>query len=315
MTTVPAAAKPISEAIKTIVVATDFSPDADQALDWAVEVAKVHKARVALVHAVETELPALAAPPLPHGEQVARELSARGKRITDWGLEAIIERHVDRPWIVVPAVAAQVNADVIVLGARGRTNFAGKLLGSTADRIIRTTSIPVVVVRGEPRRPTAIESLLVACDFSEESACAMTSALRLIRAPDRNLRIVLLHIVPLQISFPDPTFPAYGGMARMVTADPEYWREMEQRAAAHLEKFAAPLRSDHWRVEVRTARGLPAEEILNLASEMNAQLIAIGTHGRGGLNRFFLGSVAEWVLHRAQCPVLTARKPDAAASD
>lgn len=90
----------------------------------------------------------------------------------------------------------------------------------------------------------------------------------------------------------------------------EFWREMEERAAQHLENLASPLRSERWEVEVKTARGLPGEEIMREARAIDAQLIALGTQGRSGLNRFFMGSVAEWVLHHAQCPVLAVRKPD-----
>jgi len=81
-------------------------------------------------------------------------------------------------------------------------------------------------------------------------------------------------------------------------------------ASRDLESLAAPIRSDRWQVEVKTARGVPGEGILREARVVNAQLIAIGTQGRSGLNRFFMGSVAEWVVHHAQCPVLTMRKPD-----
>jgi nucleotide-binding universal stress UspA family protein len=77
-----------------------------------------------------------------------------------------------------------------------------------------------------------------------------------------------------------------------------------------LEAIAAPLRTDRVQIGVKATRGLAGEEILREAEACDAHLIAIGTQGRGGLDRFFLGSVAEWVLHRAQCPVLTVRKSE-----
>jgi len=294
-----AAATISSEKIKTILLATDFSDNAAAALDWAI------------VHAVETELPALAVPPGPIAQKAQDSLNEAHKKVTAWQVSASSEYHIDKPWKVVPAVAAKIGADVIVLGARGTTNFAGKLLGSTADRIIRTTSVPTIIVRPQfERRPTAIQSVLVASDFSEESARATSMAIRLIRPFEHNVRLVLFHVVALQMSYPDPSFPAHPGATYHHLPNPEYWNEIERQAARHLESLAGLLRSDRVTLEAKTVRGFPGDEIVREAQSIDAQLIAIGTQGRTGLNRFFMGSVAEWVLHHASCPVLTVRRPD-----
>ncbi len=292
--------------LKTILLATDFSSNASTALDWAIELARVHKAHVAVVHAVETELPALAVPPGPIAQKVQQSLNDARKRVAQWDVTSSIEHYIGKPWNVVSAVAAKIDADLIVLGARGKTDFAGKLLGSTADRIIRTTSVPVMVIRDEARRPTAISTVLVASDFSEESARATSMAVRLLHNAESAVRLVLFHVVPLQIHFPDSTYP---GLTHGDLPKSEYWNEIELQAARHLETLAAPLRSERVTVEAKTVRGFPGEEIVREAESIDAQLIAIGTQGRTGLNRFFMGSVAEWVLHHAKCRVLAVRKP------
>jgi nucleotide-binding universal stress UspA family protein len=300
-----------SQSIKTIVVATDFSECAAAALDWAIELAKLHKAHVVIVHAVETDLPALAVPPHPYGERLQEWLlESRTRVLAASGIGATVESHIDKPWKVVPTVAARVKADVIVLGARGKTNLAGKLLGSTADRIIRTTSVPVVVIRGEVKPLNDIHTALVAYDFSEESARALSTTVKLLSAAPHPIRLVLLRVIPLEIVGPDPTLPLHLTVPPPPSFAPAFWLQVDQHAAEYLETIAAQFRSDQWTVDVKTAHGFPSQEILNEAQAIGAQLIAVGTHGRGGLNRFFIGSVAEWVLHHATCPVLTVRKPD-----
>jgi len=79
-------------------------------------------------------------------------------------------------------------------------------------------------------------------------------------------------------------------------------------AEAELEQLQLP---DDIRAERRFARGDPAEQILRVANEIHADLIVMGTHGRTGLERLLMGSVAEQVLRQAPCPVLTVRNPSA----
>jgi len=309
MTRTLIAATPSStDKIKTILLATDFSDNASEALWWAIELAKVHKAHVVIVHAVETELPALAVPPNIIAQNIQRALTADHKTVTDRQVSASSEFHIGKPWKIVPALAVKHAADLIVLGAHGQTNFAGRLLGSTADRIIRTTSVPVLVVRPDQRRrPTAIQNVLVPIDFSEESARATSMAVKLLHESEGVVRLVLLHVVALTIHYPDPF---HAGLSHPHLPVPEYWNEIERQATRNLESLAAPLRSERLKVETKTVRGFPGDEIIREAKSIDAQLIALGTQGRTGLNRFFIGSVAEWVLHHAPCPVLTVRKAD-----
>ncbi len=94
---------------------------------------------------------------------------------------------------------------------------------------------------------------------------------------------------------------------------PTYRDDTECAAGQRLETLAAALRSDRLQVEVKTLRGYPSEAILHEAEATQADLIALGTVGRSGLNRFFMGSVAQRVFHHAECPVLAVRKPDSGA--
>jgi nucleotide-binding universal stress UspA family protein len=152
------------------------------------------------------------------------------------------------------------------------------------------------------RVPTP-ELILVGVDFSLTSESAVDEALSLAAAPGANVHLVNV---------------ASGGTTEVVldllegqrqTNPAEAERHLagygRSRAAAH--GFAA----DNVRAHVRV--GNPANEIVTLARELSADLVVVGTHGRTGLGRMLIGSVAEAVVKRAHCPVLVSRvKPDKA---
>jgi nucleotide-binding universal stress UspA family protein len=143
--------------IQRIVVGTDFSEIADAALDAAVDLAQQVGAAVTLVHAYEIPVYGV-----PDGALVATaDLAGKLANAAQEGLLAASERYrskgitidtvvrVGLPWNEVNAVAADVHADLIVVGTHGRRGFAHAFLGSVAERLIRTASRPVLVVRGK----------------------------------------------------------------------------------------------------------------------------------------------------------------------
>lgn len=293
--------------LATIVVATDFSDNATAALDWAIDLAKAHAARIVLVHAVETELPALTEAVRPIDTYVRQELETVRKRLTSAHVQAQTEFDRGRPWSVIAAIATTARADLIVVGAHGTSKF--RLLGTVADRLIRTTSIPVLVHRARTDGAVGVRTVLAATDFSDEAILAMETAVGLLDGSTEpalgGARLVLFHAVPL-MSIYDLDLPASLPMSL-----PTYWDDTESAAAERLETLAAALRSNRLQVEVKTFRGYPSEAIVHEAEAAQADLIALGTVGRSGLNQFFMGSVAQRVLHHAQCPVLVVRKPEA----
>jgi nucleotide-binding universal stress UspA family protein len=310
--------------LSTIVVATDFSDSATAALDWTIDLAKAHAAKIVLVHAVETELPALAESTGPIDTYVRKELETVSKRLSAAHVLAQSEFDRGKPWSVIAAIASKASADLIVVGAHGKSKF--RMLGSVADRLIRTTSIPVLVHRARVNSALGIRTVLAATDFSEEANLAMETAMGLLDdstgdslEPARGpARLVLFHIVPLMNLY-DLNYDL--NMSGAAATLPAYWDDMERAAAQRLETLAAALRShelqgsDQLQVEVKTLRGYPSEAILHEAEITQADLIALGTVGRSGLNQFFMGSVAQRVLHHAKCPVLVVRKPEPALPD
>ncbi len=138
-----------------------------------------------------------------------------------------------------------------------------------------------------------IHTVLHPTDFSERSQAAFQLACALAR--DYNARLVLLHIAP-------PPVIAYG--EGVIPPDPEeYYGDLREQ----LQQLEVPDAS--LRVERVFAEDDPAPGILRVAQQMNADLIVLGTHGHTGLARLLMGSVAEWVVRHAECPVLTVKTP------
>ncbi len=134
-----------------------------------------------------------------------------------------------------------------------------------------------------------VGTILHAADFSEASSPAFTLACELAR--DYQCRFVILHVVaPAIIAFGEGVAPASSNDAI-------------DAAWIHMNRLAVP--EALTRTERRIVEGDAAAEILRIAAEVDAGLIVLGTHGRTGLNRIFLGSVAEQVIRRADRPVLT----------
>jgi len=139
----------------------------------------------------------------------------------------------------------------------------------------------------------AIRTILHPTDFSEQSRYALRAACALAR--DYGARVVILHVAQ------PPTF-AYAEDA--IPPEPEEYLEEAREQLRQLE-----LPDSRLRAERRLEEGDPVTAILRVAREVGADVIVMGTHGRRGLGRLLLGSVAELVVRRAACPVLTVKRP------
>ena len=138
-----------------------------------------------------------------------------------------------------------------------------------------------------------IHTILHPTDFSDCSDGAFRLACALAR--DYDARIVVLHVVEL------PAVVSGDGMLVIpYSIDSEPLREQLQQLQSGDPKIP---------VEHRLVEGYPAEQILRVAAEMSCDLILMGTHGRTALNRLLMGSVAEEVVRKAPCPVLTVKTP------
>jgi nucleotide-binding universal stress UspA family protein len=200
---------------------------------------------------------------------------------------------------VLAGYAAVVGADLLVLAPTRRAGAAGAVLGTTASRVLRTASVPVLVLR-EGLAGHAARRVLLPTDLSEHSARALPLGRELAGALARPERPVLL---PLFVEVPEVDTDAPAVVAAQVA-------QAEAELGAFLESLPA-VAGEQGTVRV----GSPAHEILAVARQWDADLVVLGTHARRGIPRFFLGSVAETVLRKAPCSALVIPPAAARAHD
>jgi nucleotide-binding universal stress UspA family protein len=187
-------------------------------------------------------------------------------------------------------------ADLVVLGARGLNPVQRALLGSVSIAVVRHTHCPVLVVRGRRR---GIRTIVLGVDGSPDSlsAASFVGSLPL----DPGHRLTLVAAVP-----PPPVPPAFelGSSALFLDETLTRWQTEAERV---LESVAASFKKEVATIERRAPVGQPGEEIVSTANAVGADLIAVGARGHGTFKRLLLGSVSEYVLHHAECPVLVVR--------
>ena len=296
--------------MRTIAVATDFSANAGVALAWAEQLARAHHAALVLVHALRSEPPA--APefvrwPRQHDEVIRvrakSELDRQAETARRNGVTVDCELGFGTAFEVVIAAAERHGAELIVAGTRGWTVSRGLLLGSTAARLIVNARCPVLTVHPtDVASDRPVRTVLVPTDFSEDAALAAEAALHILAAPSADRRLVLLHAH--HVSYEATYLPAPVLEDAVAAADAQ--------AKRMIEELASKLRRSDVRVDTTITYDLePMEAILDHAKVVDADLIAMGTHGRSGLNRLVFGSTAERVVASASCPVLTVRREPA----
>jgi nucleotide-binding universal stress UspA family protein len=158
---------------------------------------------------------------------------------------------------------------------------------------------------------TPIKTLVAAIDFSQPSTRALAEALRLAaERPHATLHIVYVGGgvgSEIQVDLPS------GTAAMTVEHACEHIQTYVEKARVHAMLEGEPIESDRVVIHVRV--GTPTEEIVDLAKDTSADLIVVGTHGRTGIKRLLLGSVAEAVVERAGCAVLVVRAKDYESSE
>jgi len=141
-----------------------------------------------------------------------------------------------------------------------------------------------------------VRHILVPVDFSENTPAVLEWAAHL--AEEHGSTITLLHAYHLPVEF-QQLEGAY--------LPPDFWQSVRSEAESTLRRFAAELQGKGVRVETAVCEGYAATVIVEEAAIRHADLIVIGTHGRSGLKHLLLGSIAERVVQKAPCPVLTVK--------
>lgn len=295
---------------RSIMLPLDGSEFAEEAVPLATLVARTFDAELSLVHVVH------AAPDFDFktpGEDLDwRQEFGDAARTALQGLAdelAGIRTRVDvREGQVVDALvegASEASADLMVLTTHGRSGTQRFWLGSVTDGLIRRSHVPLLLVRpwddteDRPVEDSRFETVVVALDGSSTSEVVLPHAAAF--RERFGARIVLTRILPASLEVRS----MYGGPAFRIEGDVHDRLRVEARA--YLERVAARLdargKGPDVQIRVREAAS-SAEGILGEAMAVGADILMISTHGRGGLARAVLGSVADKVIRGAAIPLL-----------
>lgn len=284
--------------VRRILFTTDYSEGAARAFPHAAQLAQWHDAELLVLSVAGRHLHNFGElrkrHPMPPDEMQSMlsgvpvnvdDLTIRQEQIEGASVQ---ERIVE--------FAGDHDVDLIVMGTHGRTGVERLLIGSVAESVVRTAPCPVFTVRtdDEVRPAHAVRRILVPVDFSDEAHVAVQHAKEL--AMTYGARIDLLHVVEEVI------YPSTYGIEPVELPTGEVIENVENALA----KMAREeIGIEHAVVEARM--GYAPTEILSYARETETDLIVIATHGRTGLDRLLMGSVAERVVRQASGPVFVVK--------
>ncbi|MFD9959452.1 universal stress protein [Amycolatopsis sp. NPDC058986] len=302
-----------------VVVGTDGSQCARQAVTWAVGEAAAMGRGLLIVRAARGRWPPpgadlLAAPlagaPTTHDVilDTRQRLAGLAAEVRQQNPGTVVETALrdGPPEEALVAVAEDTDAAMIVLGASGSGAFARLLLGSTAAEVARTAFRPVVVVRGPSPHPANAGPVVLGVDGSDQGSAAARFAFAF--AERHRLAVHAVH------AWLSPTLgPAFGpaGELGLAGQTPGLARdELSAAATKAVHQALRPCTERHPDVEVthEVVEDLAAKALLDRSAD--ATLLVVGSHGGGELRRVLLGSVGHAVLYHADCPVAVVRPPE-----
>jgi nucleotide-binding universal stress UspA family protein len=294
---------------RSILVPLDGSPLAEQALPIAVAIAERARSKIKLV---------LVHPPLllmePGPAYTKLELAMQ-KADREY-LRSLVGRLRERLGRALSSAVLQgpvaltlaryvreLGTDLLVMTTHGRGGMQRAWLGSVADQLVRTSEVPILVVRpreGGPESFVGLTEVFVPLDGSPLAEAVLEPAAALARLWDAEISLV--QVVRPVVLTSDPPLPFPTGYSDQVTAI------RRESAQDYIRDVAERLRESGVKASgVAVIGGGTADTLLDLARPERVSLLAVATHGRGGLRRLVLGSVADKLVRAAEVPVLVVR--------
>ena len=271
--------------MKTIIVPIDFSEQSEYALKVAASLAKKHDSEILALHMLELNEAMISSSEGFHPEQTVFLLKLAEKRINEFldkpylaGVKKItpIIKHF-KVFGEVNDVAEKHNADIIIMGSHGTDGLKEIFVGSNAEKVVRNSDIPVLVIKDEID-DFKVDDFVFACAFKEESLVAFQRAKGFADKLGANLHLVY-------INTPGDNFLSNNDA---------------------FEKIAKYLQMAGTGKEVKIYNDYSVEKgVLNFSDAINADVIGIPTHGRKGLSHFFMGSIGEDIANHSKIPVIT----------
>ncbi len=285
-----------------IVVGVDESSAAKAALRWAVRDAELRGIPLTLVHAVSPEVSSWPSVRLPPG--LARWQRDHGRRLVDEALKLVDEAsqhggstEVHSEVLLSAAIPTLVDlskqAELVVTGCRGSGQWPGRLLGSVSSGLLRYAKCPVAIVHEDDKVTSHADSAPVLVGIDGSAASESAAAIAFDEASRRNVGLVALHAWnDADLSdWPENDWPATQSAADEVLAE---------RLAGWQERYPdVP-------VTRTVVRDKPAHQLVERSQD--AQLLVVGSRGRGGFAELVVGSVSETVAQLATVPVIVARE-------
>lgn len=293
--------------MKKIMALYDLSPPSRNTIDWALRVCAQERAGLVVVHVIPRLTSAQLAEP--HDVELIRFVREEIERTVQSAMAALQVAALPAPVVMVSmgrvlptllGMVATEQPDLVIVGTHGRSGVPHFLLGSVAEKIVRHVLMPVLLARGPAAWPP--RRMLVPVDIGEPIDTALRLAHQVTAASPAHADV--LHVIPpLPLVMADSQL-YYDSMSSLAAvSDEERKSEARQQLAAVMTNAGWPDQSLY--VEM----GPPAQRICAQAKALASDLIVLPTHGRGGMERFFLGSVAEQVVRYAPCAVLTICPP------
>ncbi len=287
----------MSDSHARVVVGVDGHRHSDVAVDWAIEAALRQQRGLRLVHARAvpmSEVGQLAA--VETSEDDARTVLAAARervRAIAPRMEVTTSMPIGRAATIL--VEESSSAGLVVVGARGRRAVTSALLGSTSLDVAAHARCPVVVVRELPTSEERRAGVVVGVDGSPTDEVAVGEAFR--EADARGLPVTVVHTWVFEL--------ADTGLSVLDSADARRQIAEEQQALARRSLVGWTEKYPDVPVRLHVLSSHPVASIVEHSRD--AELVVVGSRGRGGFAGLLLGSVSQGVLHYAHCPVMVVR--------
>jgi universal stress protein E len=279
--------------MKAIVAATDFSARSQRALRRAGLLARQFGAEVTLVHVVDDDQPeALVEVERREAERYLNEQMTSLAELRDSRCRAIVA--TGEAFDGILQAAKNASADLIVMGMHRKQLLRDTIVGTTIERVIRTGPYPVLMVNKDAAHP--YRHVLAAVDMSKASAHAIQTAGASGLLGDASVSLIHAFLAPgrgmmYAANAPEEQIEKYVASERLQARE-----ELFAFLAAH------EIESQGWRHRIE--EGAAFDVISNAVKETTPDLVVIGTHGRSGIVKMLIGSVAEEVLRSIDVDIL-----------
>jgi nucleotide-binding universal stress UspA family protein len=289
-----------------VLVPLDGSDLSEGILGVTAQIAKALKSTVTVAYVAPPEMAGLASVPLvrmPGGKEISAQdyLASVVKRLQEQGVKAEAAVIAGYPALEIAMTAQEQKYDLIAMATHGRSGMGRWVYGSTTDKVLHTVTTPLLLRRPkdgkDPGAKEQIRHIVVPLDGSELGESVLAQAADL--AKTMGIPVRLTQIVPTgAIAFAGLDPYAY---------DPKVFEIMTQGATEYLEAKTKALQQQGLHASYRVLQGYAPGRIIDLAEQTEGSLIVMSTHGRSGMGRWVLGSVADRVLRASFRPVLVIR--------